>query len=244
VAIEGYNITVEHVHFTTGTGIAGGLLRVRGYGGANNVVKRVTSDDATKNLIRVDGEQGGGLRAGDMTMPALKGINGKYLALSGPVNATNAGLGNNTLRLVPHYVAVPLCIDRIGCEITAAGEAGSVVRLGIYDDAGGLPGSPIIDATVSAAAVATPEATIFTVLAPGWYWVGGAIQGAPTTPPTLRSTASQLTPGYPILADSAASAIQSSPIAHSKGGVSGALPAFGTVLSGTSAAPRVFVRLV
>lgn len=244
VALQGYNNRVDRVHFTTGSGIAGVLFRVRGYGGSGNVVKTVTADSATKNLIRVDNNEGGGLRAGELTMPVLKSATGKYVALSGPVNATNGALGNNTLRLVPHYVATPMCIDRIGCEVTVVGQAGCVVRLGIYDDAGGLPGNPIIDATVPGDAVATPEAVVFTVLAPGWYWVGGAIQGAATTQPTLRSTGSQATPGMPILADNAATAVQSSPIAHSKGGVTGALPAFGTTLSGTSAAPRVFVRLV
>jgi hypothetical protein len=244
VALQGYNGKVGRAHFTTGSGIAGDLFRVRGYGGSDNSVKAITGDAATNNLIRVDNEGGGGLRAGDFTMPALKGHNGKYLALSGPVNATNGTLGNNTLRLIPHYVAAPMCIDRIGCEVTVVGQAGCVVRLGIYDDAGGLPGSPIIDATVPGDAVATPAATIFTVLAAGWYWVGGAVQGAGTTQPTLRSTGSQATPGYPILADNAATAIQSSAIAHSKGSVSGALPAFGTTLSGSQAAPRVFVRLV
>jgi hypothetical protein len=165
------------------------------------------------------------------------------MALSGWTTGTSGGLGNNTLRLIPFYVSQPTCIDRIGTEVTVAGEAGSVVRLGIFDDAGGLPGSPVIDATVSAAAIGTPEATVFTVLMPGWYWVGGVVQGAPTTQPTLRTAASSPTQEYPIIADTAATIIQNVHVGQAKGGVSGALAAFGTTLSTTSLAPRVFVRL-
>lgn len=50
-------------------------------------------------------------------------------------SGTSGGLGAN-VRAMPIWVPEPMAIDRIGCEVTAAGDAGSLIRLGLWDDAG------------------------------------------------------------------------------------------------------------
>lgn len=179
--------------------------------------------------------------------PALTNSNvtGKYMVVSGQGASTNA-LGNGSLRAYPIYVPSRITIDRIGCEVTVVGQAGSVVRLGIYTDAGGFPGTPLLDTTVAGDAVATPEATVSLTLSAGWYWAASVTQSAATTQPTLR-TATTLTPGYPLLATTAAGVVNNGYIGMTNGAAvtSGALPSW-TVAGGgpnTSGAARIFVRL-
>jgi hypothetical protein len=148
---------------------------------------------------------------------------------------------NETLRTIPVYIPTTITIDQIGTEITAAGNAGCVLRLGIYSDVRGLPGSPLADVTVAGDAIATPMATLGTplTLTPGWYHVGGVPQGATSTLPTVRCTTTA-TDDY-LIFNAAVTTV--APVGYSKGGVTGALGAWGTSISTSNVAPRLWARV-
>lgn len=176
------------------------------------------------------------------TLPRLAA--GNYMFATSPSGgSTSNAHGNNVLRLMPWWVPRPLEIDRIGAEITAAGEAGSKMRLGIYADNGNAyPGALLLDAGQIAADSATvQELTCALTLSSGLYWIGGAVQGAPTTPPTVRINSTWYPP-VPI-AVGGMPAANSTAVGYSQTGVTGALPATFTSTIGTAgSAVRTFVR--
>lgn len=88
----------------------------------------------------------------------------------------------NTLDMIPFYVAAPLTYDRIAISVTAAGAAGTLVRLGLYADTGAVyPGSLVVDAgEVGVAVTGTRELPINITLAPGLYWTANLFSGTPT----------------------------------------------------------------
>jgi len=87
------------------------------------------------------------------------------------------------------YVRRSQAFDRIACQITTAGSAGALVRLGLYRwTVNGEPGVLLVDAgTVSAEGAGVTEATISQTLAPGIYVPTLVTQGAPATLPIYRS---------------------------------------------------------
>lgn len=124
-----------------------------------------------------------------------------YFCNSPSSNSTTAAHGNSTVRVAPFVISKPITITRLGAEFTVAGEANSVLRLGIYADGGsGVPsGAAVLDAgsistgTGNAGTVATGgtpgvyEITVSQALTPGLYWAAAAVQGAGTTQPTVRT---------------------------------------------------------
>ena len=103
--------------------------------------------------------------------------------------STSASLGTGTGRFTPWRVRYPLSITRLGAEITSAGDAGSVLRIGIYaDDGTGYPGALVLDAgTIAGDSVAVQEITVAITLPPALYWVGGVVQEVTSTQPTVRT---------------------------------------------------------
>lgn len=167
-----------------------------------------------------------------------------YFPCSQHGQSTSATLGNGTLRLVPWIVPEALTIVRIGGDIGTVGEAGSKLRLGIYSDDGtGYPGALLIDAGQIAGDSATvQELTISQALAPGIYWIGGAVQSAPTTQPTVRTT-SNWVPPIPLRIGTTAPGSASTVVGYSQSSVTGALPSnFTATLSNIGNAPRVHVK--
>lgn len=151
---------------------------------------------------------------------------------------TSGSLGNNTLRLSQIVVAKTVTLTSIGAEITSAGEVGSKFRIGIYADAGGYPGGLLLDAGQIAGDSATVQelAVSSLVLVPGIYWIGGVVQNAPTTQPTIRlvnfmfNTALATIPGVNATAGG-----------YQQTGVTGALPStFTSTLSQIGTMPRIF----
>lgn len=126
-------------------------------------------------------------------------ISGKYYGVSGPhipgTQAATAGLQY----AIPFYVPVAMTADRLSCEVTTAGAAGSVVRLGIYNNAtNDLPGTLLLDAgTVVATSTGVKEATISQALAAGLYWLSVTAQGGT---PTFRTIGSNSQP--PVVSSS------------------------------------------
>lgn len=114
---------------------------------------------------------------------------GQWYASTGQQStATSNTLGNSSLRLGPLYIPNDIRITSIGADVSSAGEASCTFRIGIYADTGtGLPGSLLLDAgTIAGDSNTIQTITANLALPTGLYWFGGAVQGAPTTQPTIR----------------------------------------------------------
>jgi hypothetical protein len=87
-----------------------------------------------------------------------------------PFTASTIALAKDQQRAMPFIVSKTITLDRIASEITIAGSAGSLVRLGIYDDVNGIPTNLISDAGTIAGDSATFQSiTINQTLSPGLY---------------------------------------------------------------------------
>ena len=168
-----------------------------------------------------------------------------FFALSQSSTSTSNTMGNGTLRLGPVIIESPLRIDRIGAELTVAGEAGSVLRLAVFADNGNAyPGSLILDAgTIDGTSATTQVITISTLsLAPGLYWMGGAVQSAATTQPTVR-TASNPTIPFGVPLGSSLPGAATAGMGFSQASVTGAIGAsFTATVTGTGTVPRMLLR--
>lgn len=151
-------------------------------------------------------------------------------------------------RLYPFWVPSAALYDRILCEVSVVGEAGSVVRLGarLAEIESGDPSQgvlPLIDAgTVPGdGSTGQKEITISLPLSAGLVWLSVTCQICPTTRPTLRtsSTTSGVYPhGVASNSDMFTNGFwRQSPVA-------GALPAWSGAFTGASLghAPKVWLR--
>lgn len=124
---------------------------------------------------------------------------GWYTRLNGLVNGTSNVFSTGALRLSPVYIPVKVSFQRLGMEVTAAGDAGSTYTLAIYADNNGIPGALVFDSSISGSAstilnngyidggtVGTQEVTLSLTLQPGLYWFGALQLNAVTTQPTIR----------------------------------------------------------
>jgi hypothetical protein len=193
---------------------------------------------------------------GPQWFPTYK--SGAYYFTASPGNAsTTASHNNGTFRALPWVVTKTLTITRIGMEFTAAGDANSVFRLGIYgDDGSGYPtGAPVLDAgtistgTGNAGTVATGgtpggyEITLGSplTLAPGLYWIGGVIQGVTTTQPTIRiANGSSLVNPMPMA--SIPSSANMTMFGNQMTGATGALPTWSSA-GLTNSIVRTFIKV-
>jgi hypothetical protein len=175
----------------------------------------------------------------DVVLPAAT-----YFYTNSPnATSTNNALGNGTMRLSPWLVRRPISLARLGAEITTAGEAGSALRLVIYADNGsGFPGALVVDAgTINGASVGVQEVTVNVTLQPGLYWVGGAVQNAPTTQPGVRTIANLTPPVVIGLGQTLPSAAGT--VVGYAGAASGAAPStFPIGNPGSGFAPRIIAR--
>lgn len=113
-------------------------------------------------------------------------------------SAGTASRPNGFMTMVFYSIDFATTFDRIGCDVTTAGEASSVMRLGIYADNNGTPGALILDAgTVTTATTGIKTITISQKLAPGRYWLAALTQAAATTQPTCRSYLTRVS-GAPV----------------------------------------------
>lgn len=179
---------------------------------------------------------------------------GNYYFCNSPGNnGTSITLGNNILRVSPMQVSISLSITKLWIDISVLGEANSVFRVGIYADTGtGRPGALVLDcgtistgtgnagtvATIGGVASTNEIAAVLT-LAPGRYWVGGAVQGASTTQPTLRTSANaDLAPTGPLGSTLPVQNVVSRGFAQTA--ISGALPdPFNAAAGVSSAVPHM-----
>lgn len=133
-----------------------------------------------------------------------------YFCNSHQGSSTSNALGNNNCRASLWIVTSEITVTRLFAAFTVAGEANSLLRLGIWnhDPATGKPSTLLLEAgsistgTGDAGTVATGgvpgvyEITVSQVLKPGAYWVGGVVQGAATTQPTVRTIIANVVPIY------------------------------------------------
>lgn len=170
---------------------------------------------------------------------------GMYYFTSSPSGgSTSSTLGNGLLRLTPFLVPNACRISRIGGDVSAAGEAGSKLRLGIYaDDGTGYPGQLVLDAGPIAGDSATvQEITVNQALAAGVYWIGGVVQSATTSQPTVRIQSGWHSP-IPMRSPSLPTA-SAGVSGFSQASVTGALPpVFTSSVTTAGAAPRVFIKV-
>lgn len=184
-------------------------------------------------------------------LPVAQVTNERTFLQAGATGAptTNGALGNQNLRLSPMLVPNLLTISQLGAEITVAGEAGSVLRLGVYTNTRNAgrpyPGSLLAEgATQVDGTSATVQEVVLTgnlTLQPGLYWCGGVVQAAPTTQPTVRIISLA---GILGLVSTGAPSAAGQLLGYSQSAVSGALPAtFTSTLSSIGASPRLHFRL-
>lgn len=91
---------------------------------------------------------------------------------------TACALDLGELRVRPFIVTTRRAFDRIGINVTAAGGSTAVVRLGIYTNNGGIPGTVVSgsEGTVAVATTGAKELTISVTLDPGVYWLAAVGQ--------------------------------------------------------------------
>jgi len=127
---------------------------------------------------------------------------------------------------VPFAVYSPGVISSLDIRVTSAGQAGAVVRLGVFADAGMRPGALLADlGTVAADTTGVRSVTGAVSVPTGLVWLGHISQNCATTAPSMATpsgVAGAVSPWVPIDALGGWGAtgyrIQSS-------GITGALPA-------------------
>ena len=115
---------------------------------------------------------------------------GQYFFCNSQGTTSTGNTTNNTVRVSPWLGTEAITISRLFAEFTAAGEASSEFRFGIWNDDGtGKPGTLLLDAGTASTAGSPGafEVTVSQSLGPGIYWVGGAVQNASSTQPTMRT---------------------------------------------------------
>ncbi|BCI54930.1 hypothetical protein NIIDNTM18_42080 [Mycolicibacterium litorale] len=88
---------------------------------------------------------------------------------------------------------------------------------------------------VSEITLSTPQ-----VVNPGLYWIGGAVQNAPTTQPTMRVVSSPLMPGGPL---GTTLPTLTSLASMAKSGITGAFGAIAAPVGSTVPCPRIGFRV-
>jgi hypothetical protein len=103
-------------------------------------------------------------------------------------NASTSSRPNGYLTCLPLRVDTGFNVVGIGIEVTTAGQAGAVLRLGIYIDSGSAPGALLLDAgTVAADSTGIKTLPISATLTAGWWWLAALPQNCPTTLPVTRA---------------------------------------------------------
>lgn len=169
----------------------------------------------------------------------------RFFPVSPAVTASSNTLGVGTLRACPVYFP-NVYIKALGAEVTVVGDAGSLVRLGLYADNGfGFPGSLIADAgTIAGDSVASQELAIGPVMLNGWYWFACVVQNT-VGQPTVRtcSTGNVLAQGFPLAMSTGLPAAGQQGSALFVNGVTGALPATFPAAASTNACARMWVQV-
>lgn len=152
--------------------------------------------------------------------------------------------GGNILRGIPFVISDNQSWDRIGLEVTTAGSAGSVIRLGLYSSSNCIPTNLIADyETVPGDSLGIKTIVISQTLNPGLYFI--ALNHNSTTNIFMRSVPNDASPpvlGLPATfgATYCANSI-TSPLTYTT--MPSTFPTSGMTASGAGYTPDVRVRL-
>lgn len=214
-----------------------------------DVRANVNTSGDKKNVSIGPGEATGAetIAAAGFIVPIRQRTNDRLFPQSA-ATSTSATLGNGSLRVSPFVLPNDLSISHIGVDVTLAGEAGSTFRVGIYEDStafAGYPGALLAEASaVVDGTSATVQEVACAVSLDGnrLYWIGGAVQNAPTTQPTLRTISNAGAPAGLVVGS--APAANASMLGYQHTGATGALPAtFQTTVLTAGSAARLHLRL-
>lgn len=163
------------------------------------------------------------------------------------VAATNQ-VGNGTLRVCPQYLTAGTFVS-VNIGISVAGNAGATFRPTIYSNAAGdIPGALLHDMGLIGAATTSPTALTGTWAIPsdGLYWVGGVVQDATPTQPTVYTCAGGANGMFPVPATwggTAPSAAAGPSVAYSMSGLTtGAAPSTFTIAGVAGFTPRLMLK--
>jgi len=127
----------------------------------------------------------------------LKFASGLYYRSTYNIAPVSSSVTHQRTSYTPIFIQATTTLDRIAC-VTGTGFVGTAtVRLGIYNDNGGVPSTVVLDAgTVSATAASTAyQITISQSLSPGFYWLAFCQQAtAPTTSSWLITSTGNTSP--------------------------------------------------
>lgn len=148
---------------------------------------------------------GGTLSAGAVDVPGLSATSDQvatsyrsgawYSSPCGGQGQTSWASQRGTLTASPLDVGKAVTVTALAVNASVAGTAGSLARLGIFQDAGDKagPGALLVDAgTVTADVTGHREVTLSQKLAPGRYWLAVIFEGA--APGTIYTLANPITP--------------------------------------------------
>lgn len=181
-----------------------------------------------------------GVLAARAASPAVYLSSYYYFAQTGTLGT--ASLGNQNLRVSMWVVTASVTISKFNAEFTVAGESGSVFRIGVWasDGLGGMPSTLVCDAGTIATdgSPGVVEVTLGSPLTitPGVYWIGGAVQAAASSQPTMRTITPPTFPGGPYTTSTPTAAANA--LGYLKASVSGAFGAF-TSPGTSSSVPRI-----
>lgn len=116
-------------------------------------------------------------------------VAGRFYTSYALIGAPGTTVADNGCYFIPILVPNDVIVTSLGLEVTSAGTAGALMRLGLYTSAAVtyLPETRLVDSgTLAGDAVAFAYATISQYLRPGHYWAAASYY-TPTTYPTVRS---------------------------------------------------------
>jgi pimeloyl-ACP methyl ester carboxylesterase len=202
-------------------------------------VKVSTSQSASGQIPVADGSGGYSWA----TMAGVRPISGRWYAAAGPT-ADNQVLTAGRIGCEQFVLAKRTTFQAIGTYIQTVGAAGSLLRLGVYNDAGGCPGSVALDAGTVSGTAGTGLASIATTftLAPGIYWLAVYVQGGVTSPQCPGYIGNLIMPGVPV--DPSVGLLkQGVGLTASGQPATGALPVLGAASWGGASVPPLVVAL-
>ncbi len=127
---------------------------------------------------------GGRQRIGEALRPSpLLWVAGRWYSSHVLGSAGTAAPAASELRLLPWYVPVARSIDRVGCNVSTAGTAAHVARLGVYnaDPVSGLPTTVLVDAGTVAVDTTGQKEVAVTATVHGLHWLGLTAQSGTFT---------------------------------------------------------------
>lgn len=123
-------------------------------------------DDATSSIQT----QFNNIVGGNISFPRISG--NWYSSAITDFVASTASISKDNIRLTPFIISETTSFDKIAMEISGAGTAGSVIRLGIYNSTNNYPSTNLLNAgTILGDSATNQTITINQQLTPGVYWL-------------------------------------------------------------------------